>query len=252
MLTNTSRLKGVVVRATDGELGTVDQLYFDDNTWAIRYLMVDTGGWLGGRRVLISPVSVVNTGWQDNRMDVALTKKQVENSPGIDAHWPVSRQREAEYLGYYEYPDCWGGPYLWGRAMADQRRSESTDSHLRGSSAVIGYHVAAANGEMGHAEGFLVDDEAWVIRYIEVATRNWWPGKRVLVSPAWVIGVSWTNSKIYVGLSRKAIESGPEYAESVAITQEYEDRLYTHYGRPPFWLQRMPMSLTSITELETT
>jgi len=89
---------------------------------------------------------------------------------------------------------------------------------------------------MGHVDGFLVDDEAWVIRYIEVATRNWWPGKRVLVSPAWVIRVSWTNSKIYVGLSRKTIKSGPEYAASMPITREYEDRLYTHYGQPPFWL----------------
>ena len=117
MLTNAANLKGFAIRATDGELGTVDQFYFDDETWAIRYLTVDTGGWLGGRQVLISPFSVVHTDWQAKRLDVALTKKQVENSPDIDTHQPVSRQHEAAYLGYYGYPYYWGGPYLWGPAF---------------------------------------------------------------------------------------------------------------------------------------
>jgi len=117
MLTNATQLKGLVIRATDGELGTVDQFFFDDETWAIRYLTVETGGWLGGRRVLISPISVVHTDWQAKRLDVALTKRQVEKSPDIDTHQPVSRQHEAAYLGYYGYPSYWGGPYLWGPAF---------------------------------------------------------------------------------------------------------------------------------------
>src|SRR5580658_7393104 len=114
MLRNTKDLHGFTIRATDGELGTVDQFYFDDETWAIRYLTVETGGWLGGRPVLISPISVVHTDWPAKRLDVALTKKQVENSPNIDTHQPVSRQHEAEYLRYYGYPYYWGGPYMWG------------------------------------------------------------------------------------------------------------------------------------------
>ena len=254
MLTNAAHLKGFSIRATDGEIGTVDQFYFDDETWAIRYLTVDTGGWLGGRQVLISPFSVVQTDWQDRRLDVALTKAQVENSPDIDTHLPVSRQHEAAYLGYYGYPFYWGGPNLWGPAfqpaglaspttvsadaIADRISKESTDSHLRSSEAVKGYYIEAADGEIGHVDGFVVDDEAWAIRYIEVATRNWWPGKKVLVSPAWIARVSWTNSAVYVGLSREAIQTGPEYAESTAITREYENQLYLHYGRPPYWLHQ--------------
>ena len=251
MLTN-KHLKDFVIRATDGELGTVDQLYFDDESWAIRYLMVETGGWLGGRRVLISPISVTQTDWDNKRLDVALTKKQVEHSPNIDMHKPVSRQHEAEYLGYYGYPYYWGGPYLWGpafypaglassnststQAMADRVRKESTDSHLRSTEAVTGYNIQAADGEIGHVDGFVVDDDAWAIRYMEVATRNWWPGKKVLVSPAWIERVSWTESKVYVGLSREAIKTGPEYIESRPVTREFENRLYSHYGRPPYWL----------------
>jgi hypothetical protein len=253
MLTNAKYLKGLVVRATDGEIGTVDQLYFDDETWAVRYLTVETGGWLGGRQVLISPFSVVDTDWRVGRLDVALTKKQVENSPDIDTDRPVSRQHEAAYLGYFGYPYYWGGPYMWGpalypaglpiipiaiadEALADRIGSESTDSHLRSTQAVKGYQIEAADGEIGHVQGFVVDDEDWAIRYMEVATRNWWPGKKVLVSPAWIKRVSWTDSTVYVGLSRDAIQKGPEYDESAPITREYEDLLYDHYGLPPYWL----------------
>jgi hypothetical protein len=266
MLTNATHLEGLVIHATDGELGTVDQLYFDDETWAIRYLTVETGGWLGGRQVLISPFSVVHTDWQAKRLDVALTKKQVENSPDIDTHRPVSRQHEAAYLGYYGYHYYWSGPYLWGpafypagiaipptastEAVADRVRRESTDSHLRSTEAVTEYYIEAADGEIGHVDGFVVDDEAWAIRYIEVATRNWWPGKKVLVSPGWIERVSWEESKVYVGLSRKAIKDGPEYVESMPITREYENRLYLHYGRPPYWLHdaehKSSFSLSSV------
>jgi hypothetical protein len=253
MLTNATHLKGLVIRATDGELGTVDQFYFDDETWAIRYLMVETGGWLGGRPVLISPFSVVHADLLDKRLDVALTKKQVEKSPDINTHLPISRQHEAAYLGYYGYPYYWGGPYMWGPAfypaglasletastetLTDRSGKESTDSHLRSTEAVTGYDIEAADGEIGHVNGFVVDDEAWAIRYIEVATRNWWPGNKVLVSPAWVERVSWTDSKVYVGLSREAIKNAPEYADSTPITREYENRLHLHYGRPPYWLR---------------
>ncbi len=251
MLTNATQLKNLSVQATDGEIGTVDEFYFDDETWAIRYLTVDTGGWLGGRRVLISPFSVVNTDWQARRLNVRLTKTQVEHSPDINTQQPVSRQHEAAYLGYYGYPNYWGGPYLWGpafypagwdipatpstEAMAGRIQKESADSHLRSSEAVTGYFIEATDGEIGHVDGFVVDDEAWAIRYIEVATRNWWPGKKVLVSPAWIERVSWLDSTVYAGLSREAIKNAPEYMESTPITREYENRLYVHYGRPPYW-----------------
>jgi len=252
MLINARQFKGLLIQAKDGELGTVDQFYFDDETWAIRYLTVETGDWLGSRRVLISPFSVVHINWQAKRLDVSLTKKQVENSPDINTRQTVSRQHEAEYLGSMGYPYYWGGPYLWGpayypgglaipkasptEALSDRVRRESTDSHLRSAEVVTGYHMEAIDGEIGHLDGFVMDDETWAIRYIEVATRNWWPGKKVLISPEWIERVSWTDSKVYVGLSREAIKSGPEYVESIPITREYENKLYLHYGRPPYWI----------------
>lgn len=252
MFTNAKNLKGVVIRATDGELGTVEQLYFDDETWGIRYLTAKTGSWLNGREVLISPMSVLRADWQTRRLDVSLTKKQVENSPDIDTRKPVSRQHEAEFSGYYGYPYYWCGPYLWGRGVypmgmmaqpslykgtaADRIRKESTDSHLRSTEAVTGYEIESKDGEIGHVDNFIVDDEAWAIRYIEVTTKNWWPGKKVLFSPAWVERVSWTDSMVYVALTQEAIKNCPEYVDSTPITREYENRIYFHYGRPPYWL----------------
>jgi hypothetical protein len=253
MLTNAGFLKGFKIQATDGELGTVDQFYFDDETWAIRYLTIKTDGWLGDQQVLISPIAIRHADWPAKRLDVALTKKQVQNSPSIDTQLPVSRQHEAAYNRYYGYPYYWGGPFLWGmepypsgltpfvpastEALAAGVEGESANSHLRSTEAVTGYHVEATDGEIGHVDGFIVDDEAWAIRYVEVATRNWLPGKKVLVSPGWIERVSWPESRVYTGLSKEAIQSCPEYLLSEPLTQEYEARLHAHYGRPPYWLR---------------
>jgi hypothetical protein len=242
MLRNAKDLHGFKIRATDGDFGTVDQLYFDDETWAVRYLIVETGDWLVGRVVMISPLSVVHADWQAKRLDVALAKKQVADSPDINTHQPVSRQHEAAFNQYYGYPHYWSGPSLYGPGPyldgTEELENQSADSHLRSNEAVTGFHIEAADGEIGHVAGFIVDDEAWVIRYMEVATRNWWPGKKVLVSPGWIDRMNWPDAKVYSGLSRKAIQSAPEYVESAPITREYENGLYAHYGRPPYWLHQ--------------
>src|ERR1700678_2074676 len=261
MLRSATQLENFVVQAMDGELGTVDQLYLDDETWAIRYVTVTTG--FLGRRVLISPISVIHADGVGKRLDLALTKRQVENSPGIDTDQPVSRQHEIEYSEYYGYPCYWGGPFLWGpvyypgavnTAPSDTTtgriRSKSMDSHLRSTKSLTGYHIETTDGELGHVEGFIVDDEAWAVRYIEVATKNWWPGKKVLVSPAWIERVSWEDSKVYVDLSRQAIKSAPEFVDFTPITRDFENNLYSHYGRPPYWLHeaefRPSLSLSGV------
>jgi uncharacterized protein YrrD len=248
-------MKGLTIRATDGEIGMVDQFYFDDESWTIRYLVVDVGGWLSGlsgRLVLISPYSLGSTDWHARCLNVRLTKKQVKDSPEIDTHKPVSRQREAVLSSYYGYPFYWNGPYLWGGQLspteasgleikvreeaACEQQQNGDDSRLRSTSEVKGYHVEATDGEIGHVKGFVVDDETWAIRYIEVSTLNWWPGKHVLLPPAWIKSVSWADAKVLVELDRATIQSSPEYDESAPIRREYEDELYRHYGWQPYWL----------------
>jgi hypothetical protein len=245
MLTNTKHLKGLSLHAIDGVLGTVDQVWFDDETWGLRYLTVDTG-WFGGRTVLISPISVTRIDWPSRQIHVALSKKQIEGSPDINTHEPVSRQHEAAYYGYYGYPYYWGGSSLWGPASFPAglaipappplETKQSPDSHLRIAETVTGYSVHAKDGEIGHVDGFLMDDHTWAIRYLEIATRNWWPGKKVLVPPSWVENVSWLDSEVSVALTREAIRSGPEYVDATPVTREYEQLLYMHYGVAPYWL----------------
>jgi len=252
MLQTTAHLKGFAIKATDGSLGTVDDIYFDDETWTVRYLTVKTGGWLSGRQVLISPISVKYADWQGRQLNVSLTMKQVEESPDINKHQPVSRQHEAVYNSYYGYPYYWGGPYLWGSAFypeglavpahsyedaqAGKIGVESGDTHLRSTEAVTGYDIDALDGEIGHVAGFVIDDKAWAIRYIEVATKNWLPSKKVLMSPNWVERVSWEDFRVYTELTRDAIKAAPPYMEQMAITRDYENELFVHYGKPPYWL----------------
>jgi hypothetical protein len=226
----------------------VDNFYFDDEAWTIRYLVADTGNWLRGRKVLISPIAFGNADSHGNRLNVKLTKKQVEESPSIDTDKPVSRQHEVDYHDYYGYPYYWRGPYLWGPTydpqllVADQRRieerraarEEASDLHLRSTAKVTGYHIEATDGDIGHVEDFIIDDETWEIRYMVVDTRNWWPGKKVLVSPRWINRVSWDDSKVYVNISRRAIKNAPEYHPD-ALTREYEEKLHEHYDRPKYW-----------------
>ena len=254
MLRPVKDLQGYAIHATDGDIGQVDEFYFDDERWTIRYLVVATGNWLSGRKVLISPIAIGKADWVAEKLNLALTKGQVENSPDIDTHKPVSRQREIEYFNYYGYPYYWYGGGLWGAdaypsalTAAGALGAESAmeretvppeaqgDPHLRSTSEVIGYYIEAADGELGHVEDLIVDDESWAIRYIVVDTANWWLGKKVLVAPQWIERVSWAESKVYVNLPREAIKNSPEYDPLALINREYEERLYGHYGRPRYW-----------------
>lgn len=174
VLRSMTDLKGFTIGATDGDIGQVEAFYFDDASFTVRHLVVDTGGWLGGRKVLISPRALRDIDWDGRRINAALTKAQVEKSPNIDTDQPVSRQHEIEYYRYYGYPSYWSGPYLWGgypfpvmssdqATLENERRwewgtEESGDRHLRSSAAVIGYYIAATDGELGHVEDFLICD----------------------------------------------------------------------------------------------
>ena len=262
MLRSMKDLKGFTIGATDGDIGQVEAFYFDDTSFTVRHLVVDTGGWLGGRKVLISPRAIHDIDWLPSlvggedrgRLNAALTKAQVEKSPNIDTDQPVSRQKEIEYYRHYGYASYWSGQYLWGDSpvpvmsseqatLEHERRwewgaEESGDPHLRSSAAVIGYHIAATDGDIGHVEDFLVDDATWSIRYMVVDTSNWWLGRKVLVSAEWIASVDWNDSLLHVDMTREQIEHGPEYDPSGPVQREYEMRLHEHYGQPGYWSDR--------------
>jgi hypothetical protein len=255
-------LTGFTIGATDGDIGKVDEFYFDDESFTVRHLVVDTGGWLSGRKVFISPMALRDIDWNAKRINAALTKAQVEESPAIDTDRPVSRQHEIAYYSHYGYPYYWEGPYLWGaypypapplelETSLEQERhwdwaGESGDPHLRSSAAVIGYYIAATDGDIGHVEDFLVDDATWAIRYMVVDTSNWWSGKTVLVSPEWITRVDWNESKVQVGLTREQIKNSPAFDPSSPVRRDYEAQLWDLYGRPRYWRDRRDAATASL------
>ncbi len=259
MLRNVNDLRGYAINATDGVIGQVEDLYFDDKDWAIRYLVVDTGGWLPGRKVLISPLAIGHPDWMGQLLPVSLTKEQIARSPEIDTRRPVSRQHEAEYSGYYGYPPYWGGGGIWGmgaypgsltleRKIEEDMQAERTpstpaadadDYHLRSCKAVIGHHLETIDGDIGHVEDELVDEQTWVIRYLIVDTSHWWGGGRhVLVSPQWIDAVNWPEAKVSVDLTRQAIKDAPLYDPGTQLDRQQEQAMHEHYGRPGYWMDK--------------
>jgi uncharacterized protein YrrD len=263
MLRTLKDFEKCAIGASDGDIGRVKDVYFDDHAWVVRYLIVETGSWLLSREVLISPISILKPDWSMHTLVAAITRDQVKNSPDIDTDKPVSGQHEAKYLGYYGYPGYWGGTGMWGDGMvpmamypgdggipggaagrqqaieesirAERERHRDDDQHLRSCTAVIGYHIHATDGEVGHVDGFLIDDETWAIRYLVVNTSNWWLGHRVLVAPQWVDSVNWTDQTVAIDVSREAVKTAPLYDPSAELNREREMALYTHYDRPPYW-----------------
>jgi len=245
MLYKAKSLKGYKLESRDGEIGKTDEFYFDDRHWTIRYLVADTGNWLTGRQVLISPYALVAVMSDAQHIAIDLSKKQIEDSPSLTTDKPVSRQFEEVYYGYYGWPIYWGGPNMWGayptimRGLgigSDSNKDDKAwDPHLRSTRDVNGHHIQAEDGEIGHVDDFIIDDETWAIRYLVIDTRNWWPGKKVLISPKWIERVSWNESKVFVNLTRETIKLSPEYTEEARLTRAYEDELHRHYDREGYW-----------------
>lgn len=263
MLRSMKDLENYAISATDGEIGHVKDCYFDDDAWVIRYLVVDAGSWLSSRKVLISPISIHHPNWVERTLPVSITKEQVRNSPDVHTDKPVSRQHETDYLGYYGYAPYWGGASMWGGDMvpytmtpgyagfgvdraerekeqaayakAERERHRNDDPHLRSGKEVVGYHLHATDGEVGHIEGLLIDEETWAIRYIVVNTSNWWVGHKVLIAPQWITGVSWPDKSISVDLTRDAVKDAPRYESTAELNRERESHLYQYYGRTGYW-----------------
>jgi uncharacterized protein YrrD len=250
MFKNLRDLEGFRLAAEDGDIGHVTDLYFEDDAWAVRYLVVATGSWLFGKKVLISPNAVENVNWQDECIKVGLTIEQVRNSPDIDTDRPISRQQEADYHLYYNFPPYWGGVALWGRydepgeppteeeaatAERDREYKAEWDSHLRSAREVRGYRVVAIDGQVGHVDNFLMNPDTWAVRYLVVNTGGWLKKHEVLFTPKLVDRMIWAEATVNVNASRSLVETAPPYDRSDQIDRAYEEALFAHYTTHPYW-----------------
>jgi len=248
MLLQAKDFKALKLRALDGDIGKANEFYFDDKHWTVRYLVADTGGWLVGRQVLISPYALSPADTGEGVLPVNLTMKQIENGPSLTSHQPVSRQFEVDYYAYYEWPYYGNGVHPWGAGpyivrdpdlQSKVAQSKHTwDPHLHSTHDVAGLHIHALDGSIGHVEDFVIDEETWSIRYLIVDTNNWWAGKRILVSPQWIARISWDESTVHVNLSREDIKQAPEYLPE-SLTRDYEAELHGHYGKRVYWADEL-------------
>jgi len=200
MLHSVKELRGDTIVALDGEVGAVSDVYFDDERWGVRYFVVDTGGWLPGKRVLISPASVDAEASGGDQLRVRLTREQVEKAPDAESDRPVSRQYEMKHAAHFGYS------YYWG---AEEESPEGGDSHLRSGLEVIGYDIEARDGAIGDVEDFVVDDKSWSISDVVVDTTKWWPGGGVRVHPDDVERIDWEGRKVHLRLTRDEVRRRP-------------------------------------------
>lgn len=250
MKRNIKYLVGFAMGATDGEIGKVKDFYFDDATWTIRYLVVETGNWLSNRKVLIAPEALLQCDWINEIFPVNLTKEQIKNSPDVDTEQPVSKQHEMELYTHYAWANYWGGgvlgsgmdatgiampmpPLILEQEINENKHSIKTevkgDPHLRSAKNVQGYNIHALDDIIGDVEDFIIDDSNWKIHYLVVDTGNWLPGKKVTISTDLIKEINWEASEVIINASVNQVKNSPEYDASTELTTEYETNLKDYY-----------------------
>jgi hypothetical protein len=245
MLRSAKKMKGYSLGASDGRIGHIDEFYFDDTHWTIRFVVAQAGNWLTGRMVLLSPHLLGMPDEETKSVAVNLTRDQIRNSPSPESERPVNRQFEEAYYRHFGWPYYWTGPYLWGptpypilpagpveqslQAGPPSIPQPSGDPHLRSTDDITGYHLRARDGEIGHVEDFLYDDRDWSIRYLVAGTRNWRPGKLVLVPPALIGAIHWEDRTVEVDSGREDILHAPAYDPGHALTPEYAAELSDYF-----------------------
>lgn len=243
MLRTANHLMGYSIAGSDGEVGHCSDFLFHDNDWRISYLVIDTGAWLPGRKVVVPPSVISRPDWESKTIPVALSVEQIKKGPTLESKDIVSSDYERQCLAYYNWPTIVAATTGIGGTIAPPTIDDSVaqsiedqgDNHLRSMKTVETYEVSARDGEIGRIADFVFDDEAWQIRYLTAETGTWLSGRQVLISLQWVNAISWAKSMVDVDLSIEAIKASPAFDPTAAINREYEARLYDYYGKPVDW-----------------
>lgn len=260
MLRSLNLLKDLPMQATDGEAGSVDGFFFDDEKWVVRYLALNMDERFGGRHVLISPVAIESPDPETGEFRVNLSREQLGSCPEFSVEEPLTREQEGHYHRYFAWPLYWGGGYsgFWGAgaypgwlatapveqdptpdvgvgAEADEAPRAESRLHIRNTDTFKGYTVLAPDGtRVGQVDDFVMDDRTWALAYVAVYTGRWLGGKRVLVPVECFDAGSWAAGKVNVTLPPETIATAPEWEPLEVIPDEYEARLHAHYGRPRY------------------
>jgi hypothetical protein len=249
MLWNASSLNGYTIEASDGRVGTVHDLLFDDLDWIIRWLVVSTGDDVGHKVLL--PVSALGIPDASLRQfPVNLTVQQVRNSPDVETDLPVSRQIEEALYHFYGWAPYWqnSGTLISNSIVkplfiplqmlepnpTDRDRAGAAppdgDPNLRSIAVVTKYNIHAVDGNIGHIDDFLVQDDNWIIRYIIVDTKNWWPGEKVLISPRAMREINWEEKTFHLNVNRRKVKDSPTYDPTCTADGAYDEQFLKYFG----------------------
>lgn len=251
MLRSVKALSAYAVQAIDdGETGPIHAFLFNDQDWGIRYLAVEMGNWFLDRKVLIAPSVLGQPNWSRNRLPVSLTREQVESSPTLDIIRPYSRQMESidvatvgvpvTYPGgaFFPVPMGLNAAHIASAEQVEQQVASEVetphpdDPHLRSTYEVTGYSIQARDGNVGHVEDFIINDQTWMIQYIVVDTQNWLPGgDKVLLAPTWLETINWAARQVHVNLSRETIRNSPKYKPEQSPLADMASRLVAYYKK---------------------
>lgn len=246
MLYKANELIGLKLDALDGEIGKCRDLLFDDEHWAVRYMDAKAGNWLTGKRVLVSPVSLGEPDWEHGLFPVKLTQDQIADSPSVEEDQPISKRFEAQLFRYYGYGFYWMGEQPWGTGIYPAQLQlnavpqgdtelEHGDVHLRSVTEVTGYSVYIGDDRAGSVDGFLIEHNSWMIRYLVVDTGKWLFHNRVLVPVAWIDDISWADHSVSMNMQFGQLKDAPAYNDDSPVTREYEEQYFRHFGHPPYW-----------------
>ncbi|MCI0442733.1 PRC-barrel domain containing protein [bacterium] len=242
MLRSTREIQGYTILALDGPMGSIEEFFFDDQSWATRYAVVNTGIWLFGKKVLLTPVLFTQLDSKNQCLPVKLNIDQVKNSPEIDTDKPVSRQLEQHLHRFFGWMPYWENTALGAvpspiASSSDIVEEQETNQnpHLRRTNEVFGYGIQSQNGSIGHLDDFILDDRLWLIRYAVVEIKDVLSKKKVLLSRDWIQKISWEDQKLYLDLDREFVKNSPEFIPENAVNREFETRLYDYYDRPKYW-----------------
>lgn len=247
----TTDLKSCNIRTADGEeLGTVKDFYFDEKFWAIRYFVVDTMKWLPGKKVVLSPITVDSINLNKEFIDLTESAEKVKNAPIKNEHTQISKHNEEELANYYGWPNYWTGVGPWGgfstpseltvahREEKLQRgvQADGDDLHqLRSVNDVkgelTGFNVEGTDEKIGNVSDFVIDQKTWQIKYFVVDTSKILAGDLVLLAKDWITEINWHDKKFFVNVTKELAEKAANFDSSTEITSEYEDNLYSNFGK---------------------
>jgi uncharacterized protein YrrD len=253
---------GKKLHTVDGDMGHIDDFYFGDDDWIVRYMIVRTGSWFSHKDVMLALDTIPDLTWDVESLRVELTQDQIKNAPDLDLAKPVTREQEMELAQHYQWPDYGStapgnvldvttagvvsasvpdtvpGYSETTKAGTELRRAAQAGDlpHLRGIKEVTGYHIAETDGEIGHVSDFFFDENSREIQYLLVDTGHWLPGRKVLIATKWIDDISWAEKKVYVTVTREQVKNSPEFDPRGSVERHYEESLHDHYGLPPYWL----------------